>query len=95
MNTNIKCFRNPSTQKKFESWMNIGGGINPDTADEKRFFNFVVEYYNNGENVDEKTFVKICKYYTHTTRTINRGICQRYYHRLEVIVRFLKYQHTH
>ena len=92
MNTNIKCFKSKSTQDKFESWMNIGGGINPNTVDEERFFDFVVEYYRNKENVDEKTFVRICKYYTHTTRRINRGICQKYFHRLEVITRFIKWQ---
>lgn len=92
MNTNIKCFKNKSSQEKFESWMNIGGGINPNPPDEERFFDFVAEYYKNNEHVDEKTFVKICKYYTHTTRRINRGICQNYYHRLELIIRFLKWQ---
>ncbi len=92
MSANITCFKSSSSQQKFESWMNIGGGINPNTADEERFFDFVVEYYKNKEQVDEKTFVKICKYYTHTTRRINRGICQKYYRRLQDFIRFIKWQ---
>lgn len=95
MNANITCFKSSSTQQKFESWMNNGGGINPNTIDEERFFDFVIEFYNSGEQIDKKTFVKICKYYTHTTCIINRGICQEYYHRLEIIVNFLKYQNKH
>lgn len=43
MSANITCFKSSSSQQKFESWMNIGGGINPNTADEERFFDFVVE----------------------------------------------------
>lgn len=86
-----QIFSNDATQKAFDSWLSIGGGINPNPEDEERFYTFAYEYAKNNENIDEKIFVKICKKYTHTSRTENRGICQNYYHRLVAIVKFYKW----
>lgn len=82
---------NESTQKAFESWLTIGGGINPNIADEERFYVFAYEYFRNKDNIDEKTFVKMCKKHTHTTCREKRGICQKYYRKLMTIIDFLKW----
>lgn len=82
------------TLKAFESWLEIGGGINPNPEDVERFYKFACEYCNNGENLSKKTFVKMCKKYTRTTRNINRGVCQKYYDRLNTICDFIKWYNT-
>ena len=83
-------FNSHSVEEAFIAWLTIGGGINPNPLDEERFFRCVTAYYENGEDVSKEAFVKECKKYTHTSRTQNYGICQKYYNRLDIIVRFLK-----
>jgi len=87
-----KIFTCKSTQDTFNSWMQIGGGINPNTSDVERFYAFVSKYFENGEYISKEVFVKECKRYTHCTRIVNRGVCQKYYYKIETIVDFLKYQ---
>lgn len=82
---------NESTQKAFDSWLEISGGISPNTSDEERFYVFAYKYFKNKDNLDEITFVKMCKKHTYTTRNEKRGICQKYYRRLMTIVEFLKW----
>lgn len=82
---------NESTQKAFVSWLEISEGISPNTSDEERFYVFAYNYFKNEDNLDEKTFVKMCKKYTHTTRCEKRGICQKYYRKLMTIIDFLKW----
>ena len=86
-----KIFKEESTQKAFESWLKISTGIAPNTPDKNRFYAFAYEYFKHGEFIDKDTFVKKCKAFTHTTRSTNRGVCQKYYEKLELIVDFLKY----
>lgn len=86
-----QIFSNDATQKAFDSWLSIGGGINPNPEDKERFYTFANEYAKNNENIDEKIFVKICKKYTHTSHSVNRGICQKYYQRLITLVDFMKW----
>ena len=83
-------FKSEQTQKMFDSWLAISGGISPNEPDQQRFHDFVKTYYLNGENVTENSFVKECKKVTYTSRSVNRGICQRYYRRLDDIVKFLE-----
>ena len=86
-----------SSRKTFESWAaKWSDGIETHPKDDENFYAFACEYYKNGEHLDEKTFVKMCKTYTHTTRRQKRGICQKYYRRLMTIVAFLKWDNkTH
>jgi hypothetical protein len=85
-----QIFKNNCTQDAFDAWLN-NNGITPHPMDEERFYTFANEYAKNNENIDEKIFVKICKKYTHTSHSVNRGICQKYYHRLVAIVNFYKW----
>ena len=75
----------------FDSWLTISGGISPNDSDKQRFCAFAITYYLNGENVTKNSFVKECKKVPHTSRSVNRGICQQYYMWLDDIVNFLKY----
>lgn len=84
-------FKSEQTQKMFDSWLTISGGISPNDSDMQRFCAFAITYYLNGENVTKNSFVKECKKVTHTSRSVNRGICQQYYMWLDDIVNFLKY----
>lgn len=85
-----QIFKNNCTQDAFDAWLN-NNGITPHPMDEERFYTFAFEYFKNEEYIDQRAFVKICKKYTHTTRTENRGICQKYYQRLITLVNFMKW----
>ena len=54
-----QIFSNDATQKAFDSWLSIGGGINQNPEDKEIFYTFAYEYAKNNENIDEKIFVKI------------------------------------
>ena len=81
-----------STQKAFDAWLKWDNGIEYHPADDAEFYAFAVQYYNNRENMSKKDFVKMCKQRTHTTRREKRGICQKYYERLTIIINFLKWK---
>lgn len=87
-----RLFKSQRTEIAFNNWLTIGGGINSNTTDNERFYEFVQCYHDNGENLEKEIFVKACKNHTHTSNNTNRGICQEYYHRLEVICDFLKWK---
>ena len=83
-------FKNNETQKVFDEWIQPFNGINPHPLDDERFYAFVRKYYLNNEAVSREVFSKEARKYTHTTRTINRGICQKYYDRMISIIGFIK-----
>lgn len=81
-----------STETAFDSWAGKwSNGIECHPADDEFFYAFALEYYMNGEKMRKEDFVKKCKQYTHTTQRLKRGICQKYYERLNTIVYFLKW----
>lgn len=84
-------FKSKETEDAFYAWLNIGGGVNPNPQDEERFHLFAYLFIKNKEDIKERRFVEECKKYTHTTRNLNRGICQTHYRRLMNIVAFMKF----
>lgn len=85
-------FNSESTEKAFMSWLTIGGGVNPNPQDNERFFVFARLYFENEESITQDAFVKAAKKLTHTSKRVNRGICQKYYRKLITIQDFLSSQ---
>lgn len=92
MTTKDVIFKSKETEQAFENWLAIGGGVNPHPEDDTRFYHFTEIFCKNSEFLDKDTFVQQCKKSTHTTRRLNRGICQEYYKKLTTIVDFIHYQ---
>lgn len=81
---------NSSTRKAFDQWLSeYGATYHP--CDIKRFNKFALLYCRDKANdISEKEFVKKVKEKTHTTRSENRGIAQKFYRRLQNIQSFYK-----
>lgn len=82
-------FKEKSVQQAFVNWLNIGAGINPNPCDKERFYNFCRLYHQFNEHVDKQTFCREAKKVTHCTIRQNRGICQDYYNKLQIVDEYL------
>ena len=78
------------SQRAFDSWMQIGQGAKYNPCDDERFFEFAIACYKNKEIISEEQFIKEVKRRTHITRTENRGIAQKYYRSLLLLIEFQK-----
>ena len=83
-------FKSEETQKAFEKWITPYNGINPHPLDDERFYSFVKVYIKMEESVTREVFSKEAKRYTHTTKNYKRGICQKYYDKLNSIIEFTR-----
>ena len=87
-----QVFKNASTQKAFDQWANKWiDGITRHELSDKDFYHFAHVYYKNRENISKEKFVYICKKWTKTSRNNRRGICQKYYGKLETIIDFMQW----
>ena len=88
----MSIFKNAETEKVFQSWQQIGGGINYNPQDMERFHQFVKVFHQNNECVSKEAFVKAVKQKTHTSRRENHGLAQKFFTRVDVINEFLRWQ---
>lgn len=82
--------KSEKTKEAFDAWIKTFDGIQIHPLDDERFYQFVKNFYLQGENVTREAFSNEAKRYTHTSRLYKRGICQKYYDKMMVIIDFIK-----
>ena len=81
---------NEETKIAFYNWVSKWGATYHQ-EDINRFNEFVLLYCKDTKNyMSQKEFVKEVKKYTNTSVTQNRGIAQKHYSKLEVILSFCR-----
>lgn len=85
--------KSEKTKEAFNAWLKTFDGIQIHPLDDERFYQFVKQFYLQDESVTREAFSKEAKRYTYTSRSYKRGICQKYYDKMMVIIDFIKKMH--